>query len=54
MGMTGPRPHAAERSNVDDAPASEAEMRQCFAGKQEWTARIGFENRVPLRKGLLI
>ena len=51
MGVAGPGANAAERTDVDDAAMSGAEVRQSFAGDEKRAAGVGLEDRVPLIEG---
>lgn len=51
MGVSGPCVETTERTHVDDAALRNAEMRQCFARDEEWAARVGFKDGIPLVEG---
>ena len=48
MGVAGPGANPTERTDIDDAAARGAEMRQSLARDEKRAAGIGFEDLVPL------
>ncbi len=51
VGVPGPCVQTAKRTDVDDAAAGGAQMRQSLAGDEERAAGVGLEDSVPLLEG---
>jgi len=49
--VPGPGVETTERTHIDNATARGAEMRQCLARDEKWSACVGFEDCVPLIEG---